>query len=57
MHGFPGPNGARKTTTVRVLPGLLRANAGTASLLDGDPWRDAVDLHRRLTYVPGDVGL
>ena len=57
VHGFLGPNGAGKTTTIRVLLGLLRADAGTARLLDGDPWRDAVALHRRLAYVPGDVTL
>src|SRR5437764_2248530 len=57
VHGFLGPNGAGKTTTLRVLLGLLRADAGTARLLDGDPWRDAVALHRRLAYVPGDVTL
>jgi ABC-2 type transport system ATP-binding protein len=57
VHGFLGPNGAGKTTTIRVLLGLLRADAGTARLLDGDPWRDAVALHRRLAYVPGEVNL
>jgi ABC-2 type transport system ATP-binding protein len=57
VHGFLGPNGAGKSTTIRILLGLLRANAGTARLLDGDPWRDAVALHRRLAYVPGDVTL
>src|SRR5918911_3811087 len=57
VHGFLGPNGAGKSTTIRVLLGLLRADAGTARLLDGDPWRDAVALHRRLAYVPGDVTL
>jgi ABC-2 type transport system ATP-binding protein len=57
VHGFLGPNGAGKTTTLRVLLGLLRADAGQARLLDGDPWRDAVALHRRLAYVPGDVTL
>jgi ABC-2 type transport system ATP-binding protein len=40
-----------------VLLGLLRADAGSARLLGGDPWRDAVSLHRRLAYVPGDVTL
>jgi ABC-2 type transport system ATP-binding protein len=35
----------------------VRADGGTASLLGGDPWRDAVALHRRLAYVPGDVSL
>jgi len=57
VHGFLGPNGAGKTTTIRVLLGLLRPDAGEAALLGGDPWRDAVALHRRLAYVPGDVSL
>ncbi|HSM02319.1 MAG TPA: ABC transporter ATP-binding protein [Acidimicrobiia bacterium] len=57
IHGFLGPNGAGKTTTLRILLGLLRADAGTAILLGGDPWEDAVRLHRRLAYVPGDVTL
>ncbi|HEX2299435.1 MAG TPA: ATP-binding cassette domain-containing protein, partial [Pseudonocardiaceae bacterium] len=57
VHGFLGPNGARKSTTIRVLLGLLRADAGTARVLGGDPWHDAVALHRRLAYVPGDVEL
>jgi ABC-2 type transport system ATP-binding protein len=57
VHGFLGPNGAGKTTTIRILLGLLRADAGSATLLGGDPWRDAVALHRRLAYVPGEVNL
>ena len=57
VHGFLGPNGAGKTTSIRILLGLLRADAGRASLLGGDPWADAVELHRRLAYVPGDVEL
>ncbi|MEU0032420.1 ABC transporter ATP-binding protein [Streptomyces sp. NPDC006333] len=57
VHGFLGPNGSGKSTTIRVLLGLLRADAGTVRLLDGDPWKDAVELHRRIAYVPGDVTL
>ena len=57
VHGFLGPNGAGKSTTIRVLLGLLRADAGQVRLLGGDPWADAVALHRRLAYVPGDVSL
>ncbi|MEU8257590.1 ABC transporter ATP-binding protein [Micromonospora inaquosa] len=57
VHGFLGPNGAGKSTTIRILLGLLRADAGRARMLGGDPWADAVPLHRRLAYVPGDVEL
>lgn len=57
VHGFLGPNGAGKSTTIRALLGLLRPDAGTARLLGGDPWRDAVRLHPRLAYVPGEVAL
>jgi ABC-2 type transport system ATP-binding protein len=57
VHGFLGPNGSGKTTTIRILLGLLRADGGTATLLGGDPWHEATALHRRLAYVPGDVTL
>ncbi|MGV0849554.1 ATP-binding cassette domain-containing protein [Mycolicibacterium phlei] len=57
ITGFLGPNGAGKSTTIRVLLGLLRADAGTVRVLGGDPWHDAVALHRRIAYVPGDVAL
>jgi len=57
VTGFLGPNGSGKSTTIRVLLGLLRADGGTATLLGGDPWSDAVALHRRVAYVPGDVTL
>ncbi|WP_431953854.1 ABC transporter ATP-binding protein [Nocardia lijiangensis] len=57
VHGFLGPNGAGKSTTIRILLGLIRPSGGTARLLGGDPWLDAVRLHRRIAYVPGDVSL
>jgi ABC-2 type transport system ATP-binding protein len=57
VHGFLGPNGAGKSTTIRALLGLLRVNGGTARVLGLDPWHDAVAIHRRLAYVPGDVVL
>ena len=57
VHGFLGPNGAGKSTAIRVLLGLLRADSGSVTLLGGDPWRQAAELHRRIAYVPGDVTL
>lgn len=57
VHGFLGPNGSGKSTTIRVLLGELRKNSGEAKLFGQDPWKDAVNLHERLSYVPGDVGL
>lgn len=55
--GFLGPNGSGKTTTIRILLGLLKSDKGTISLFGGDPWKDAVMLHKKLVYVPGDVSL
>ncbi|MFG3033347.1 ATP-binding cassette domain-containing protein [Streptomyces sp. NPDC048253] len=57
VHGFLGPNGAGKSTTIRVLLGLLRADSGATQVLGRDPWTDAVEAHRRIAYVPGDVTL
>lgn len=57
VHGFLGPNGSGKSVTIRILLGLLRADSGEASLLGGNPWSQAVELHRRIAYVPGDVNL
>jgi ABC-2 type transport system ATP-binding protein len=57
VHGFLGPNGAGKSTTIRILLGLVKSDGGSVRLLGGDPWTDAVELHRRIAYVPGDVTL
>ena len=57
VHGFLGPNGAGKSTTIRVLLGLIRADAGEARVFGVDPWSEAVSLHSRIAYVPGDVTL
>jgi len=57
VHGFLGPNGSGKSVTMRILLGLMRHDGGDLALLGGDPWRDAVKLHRRLAYVPGDTNL
>ncbi|MER2060534.1 MAG: ABC transporter ATP-binding protein [Niallia sp.] len=57
VFGFIGPNGAGKSTTIRVLLGILKATEGDVKLFGKDAWQDAVDIHKRLAYVPGDVNL
>lgn len=57
VFGFIGPNGAGKSTTIRILLGLLRKSSGKVALLGGDPWKDAVEIHKRMAYVPSDVNL
>lgn len=57
VYGFIGPNGAGKSTTIRVLLGILKATAGKAEIFGLDAWEDAVEIHKRVAYVPGDVNL
>lgn len=57
IHGFLGPNGAGKSTTIRILLGLARATGGEASVFGLHPWRDSVAIHRRVSYIPGDVSV
>ncbi len=57
VFGFIGPNGAGKSTTIRILLGILKATQGEVKIFGKDAWSDAVELHKRIAYVPGDVNL
>ncbi|WP_373894896.1 ATP-binding cassette domain-containing protein [Virgibacillus sp. CBA3643] len=57
IYGFIGPNGAGKSTTIRVLLGILKATEGEAKIFGKDVWADAVEIHKHIAYVPGDVNL
>ncbi len=57
VRAFLGPNGAGKSTTIRCLLGILRVSGGTVRIFGQDAWKNAVELHRRIAFVPGDVNL
>lgn len=57
VFGFIGPNGAGKSTTIKVLLGILKATSGTATVFGMDAWKEIVESHKRIAYVPGDVNL
>ncbi len=57
VFGFIGPNGAGKSTTIRILLGILKASVGSVQIFGKDAWKDAVAIHERIAYVPGDVNL
>lgn len=52
IYGFLGANGSGKTTTIRLLPGLLRARAGTISVLGQPMPAQAPEILARVGYVP-----
>lgn len=55
--GFIGPNGAGKSTTIRILLGIIKRDAGYAEIFGKDVWKDSIEIHKRISYVPGDVTL
>ena len=55
--GYLGPNGSGKTTTIRLLLGLIRPTAGRAEIFGLDCQRQVVEAHRQLAYVAGEASL
>ncbi|WP_054179989.1 ATP-binding cassette domain-containing protein [Trabulsiella odontotermitis] len=57
VTGLVGPDGAGKTTLMRMLAGLLKPDEGSASVLGYDPVKDDRALHAVLGYMPQKFGL
>jgi ABC-2 type transport system ATP-binding protein len=57
IFGFLGPNGAGKSTTIRLLTGLSHPTSGAVTVFGLDPVVAAVDVHRRIGYLPGELAL
>ncbi|MEG1531433.1 MAG: ABC transporter ATP-binding protein, partial [Lactococcus sp.] len=55
--GYIGPNGSGKSTTIRVLLGIIKKSGGSATIFGKDVWTDAIEIHKKIAYVPGDVYL
>ncbi|EZR82202.1 TPA: ABC transporter ATP-binding protein [Staphylococcus aureus] len=55
--GFIGPNGAGKSTTLRILLGAIKRDAGEAEIFSNDVWKESLKIHKRISYVPGDIAL
>ena len=57
VFGFLGPNGSGKSTTIRLLLDLIRPTRGTSTVLGLDSRADAIEIHRRVGYVPGELAM
>lgn len=55
--GFIGPNGSGKSTAIRILLGIIKRDTGSAKIFGKDVWNDSIEIHKRISYVPGDVHL
>lgn len=52
ITGFLGPNAAGKTTTIKILMGLLRPTSGKALVLGMDPTKQPLEVRRHLGFLP-----
>ena len=57
LAALVGPDGAGKTTLIRLLAGLMKADGGTVNVLDIDAAKDPQAIQSRISYMPQQFGL
>ncbi len=55
VFGYVGTNGSGKTTTIRSMMGFIKADGGSASVLGMDSWRNAPEIMKSVSYIPGEI--
>ncbi len=55
VFGYLGTNGSGKTTTIRHMMGFLKADSGTVTVNGINPWKDAPDVMKNVSYIPGEI--
>lgn len=55
VYGYIGTNGSGKTTTIRNMMGFILPDGGNVEVLGMDAWRNATELKKHISYIPGEI--
>ncbi|MCD7755163.1 MAG: ATP-binding cassette domain-containing protein [Firmicutes bacterium] len=55
VFGYLGTNGSGKTTTIRHMMGFLKADSGTVTVNGLNPWTNAPEVMKSVSYIPGEI--
>ncbi len=55
VFGYLGTNGSGKTTTIRHMMGFLKSDSGSVMVEGKDPWKNAPEVMKRVSYIPGEI--